>query len=137
MPSQLGLRDKLRAARYELAEAALPEVDAELLAAFVLGVGRMELHAKEFNFSPEQESEFKNLISERKSGIPEAVDIPANKVISLKPGGLHIMLIKVNKPINKGDSVPLTLTFETPDKRLFRVDVAAQGQEKAAGHSHH
>lgn len=67
----------------------------------------------------------------------EAVDIPANKVISLKPGGLHIMLIKVNKPINKGDSVPLTLTFETPDKRLFRVDVAAQGQEKAAGHSHH
>ncbi len=70
MPSQLGLRDKLRAARHELAEAAIPEVDAELLAAFVLGVGRMELHAKEFNFSPEQESEFKNLISERKSGIP-------------------------------------------------------------------
>ena len=70
MPSQLGLRDKLRAARHELAEAAIPEVDAELLAAFVLGVGRMELHAKEFDFSPEQESEFINLISERKSGIP-------------------------------------------------------------------
>ena len=70
MPNQLGLKDKLRAARYELAEAAIPEVDAELLAAFVLGVGRMELHAKEFNFSPEQEAEFTNLISERKSGIP-------------------------------------------------------------------
>ena len=70
MPNQLGLKDKLRTARYELAEAAIPEVDAELLAAFVLGVRRMELHAKEFSFSPEQETEFTNLLSERKSGIP-------------------------------------------------------------------
>ena len=67
----------------------------------------------------------------------EAVDVPAGKSVALKPGGLHIMLIKVNKPINRGDSVPLTLTFETPDKRLFSVDVAAKGQEKAASHSHH
>lgn len=70
MPNQLSLKDKLRAARYELAGAAIPEVDAELLAAFVLGVRRMELHAKEFSFSPEQETEFTNLLSERKSGIP-------------------------------------------------------------------
>jgi release factor glutamine methyltransferase len=70
MSSQPGLRDRLRAARSELANAAIPEIDAELLAAFVLGVGRMELHATEFNFSTEQESEFTNLISERKSGIP-------------------------------------------------------------------
>jgi copper(I)-binding protein len=55
------------------------------------------------------------------------------------------MLIKVKQPINKGDSVPLKLTFETPDKKFFSVDVAAKGQEKAgekagekaAGHAHH
>jgi copper(I)-binding protein len=75
----------------------------------------------------------------------DAVDVPANKTVSLKPGGFHIMLIKVKQPINKGDSVPLKLTFETPDKKFFSVDVAAKGQEKAgekagekaAGHAHH
>lgn len=64
------LKELLKVARRELSESSISEVDAELLAAFVLGVGRMELHAKEFNFSPEQEAEFTNLISERKSGIP-------------------------------------------------------------------
>jgi copper(I)-binding protein len=67
----------------------------------------------------------------------EAIDVPAGKSVALKPGGFHIMLIKVNKPINKGDTVPLKLTFETPDKKLFSVDVAAKGQEKAGGHAHH
>lgn len=66
----------------------------------------------------------------------DAVDVPANRAVSLKPGGFHIMLIKVNKPIAKGDSVPLKLTFETPDKKLFNVEVTAKGQEKSGGHVH-
>ena len=65
----------------------------------------------------------------------DAINIPANKLIDLKPGGLHIMLIKVNKPINKGDDVPLTLTFENEAKKTFTVDVKAKGQEKDS-HSH-
>ncbi|MEY3115413.1 MAG: hypothetical protein RL611_127 [Actinomycetota bacterium] len=64
------LKERLRLARKELSESAISEVDAELIAAYVLGVGRMELHAKEFSFSPDQEREFTNLIAERKSGIP-------------------------------------------------------------------
>jgi periplasmic copper chaperone A len=65
----------------------------------------------------------------------DALDIPAGKLVDLKPGGLHIMLIKVVKPINKGDKVPLTLTFETPDKKTFTREVMAAGQEKD-GHAH-
>jgi periplasmic copper chaperone A len=65
----------------------------------------------------------------------EAIDIPPNKLIDLKPGGLHIMLIKVTKPINKGDTIPMTLTFESPDKKTFTVNVNAKGQEKDT-HSH-
>ncbi|MGA0118701.1 MAG: peptide chain release factor N(5)-glutamine methyltransferase [Candidatus Nanopelagicaceae bacterium] len=64
------LKERLRAVRKEFSELEISEVDAELLAAFVLGVGRMDLHAREFEFSPEQELEFSNLIQERKSGIP-------------------------------------------------------------------
>lgn len=70
MLSRPTLKESLRIARKELSNVAISEVDAELLAAFVLGVGRMDLHAKEFEFSPEQEVEFANLIEERKSGIP-------------------------------------------------------------------
>jgi copper(I)-binding protein len=65
----------------------------------------------------------------------DAINIPANKLIDLKPGGLHVMLIKINKPINKGDNVPLTLTFENEAKKTFTVDVKAKGQEKDS-HSH-
>ena len=65
----------------------------------------------------------------------DAIVIPANKLIDLKPGGFHIMLIKVNKPIKKGDEVPLTLTFENEAKKTFTVDVKAKGQEKDS-HSH-
>jgi periplasmic copper chaperone A len=65
----------------------------------------------------------------------EAVEIPANKLVDLKPGGMHVMLIKLSKPIIKGDSVPLTLTFETADKKTFTRQVMAKGQEKDS-HSH-
>ena len=70
MPDHSTLRESLRVARKELSKVEISEVEAELLAAFVLGVGRMELHAKEFSFTPDQEIEFANLIEERKAGIP-------------------------------------------------------------------
>lgn len=64
------LRERLREARRELSEVEISEVDAELLAAFVLGVGRMDLHAREFTLTPEQEVEFTALLNERKKGTP-------------------------------------------------------------------
>ncbi len=66
-----------------------------------------------------------------------AVEIPANKMVELKPGGFHIMLFKVTKAINKGDIVPLKLTFEATDKKIFTVDVSAKGQEKDSGSHKH
>lgn len=67
----------------------------------------------------------------------DAVDIPANKLVDLKPGGMHVMLMKLNKPINKGDTVPLKLTFEGADKKTFTMNVDAKAQEKDADkHSH-
>ena len=67
----------------------------------------------------------------------DAIDIPANKMVELKPGGFHVMLFKVIKPINKGDTVPLKLTFESADKKTFTVDVVAKGQEKDSGSHKH
>lgn len=65
----------------------------------------------------------------------DAIDVPANKTISLKPGGYHVMLMMLAASINKGDNVPIKLTFEGADKKPFTVDVKAKAHEK--GLSHH
>lgn len=53
------------------------------------------------------------------------VDIPANKPVELKPGGYHMMLIDLKAPIKAGDSVGMTLVFETPDKKRETREVKA------------
>lgn len=58
----------------------------------------------------------------------DALDIPVDKTTELKPGGTHIMLMKVKQPIDKGDKVPLTLTFEGPDKKLMTLKLNALAQ---------
>lgn len=42
----------------------------------------------------------------------KAVEVPAGGKVELKPGGLHIMLINLKKPLKEGDTVELTLKFE-------------------------
>ncbi len=41
-----------------------------------------------------------------------AIEVPAGGKAELKPGGLHIMLIDLNKPLKEGESVDITLKFE-------------------------
>ncbi len=62
----------------------------------------------------------------------DAIDVPANKIVELKPGGYHVMLMMLSKPINKGDSVPLKLTFEGGDKKTFTIDVNAKAGDKVS-----
>ncbi len=67
----------------------------------------------------------------------DALDIPIEKTTELKPGGTHIMLMKLKQPINKGDNVPLTLTFEGADKKLITLKVNALAQASDARHNAH
>ena len=43
----------------------------------------------------------------------QAIEIPPLGEKELKPGGHHIMLMKLHTPLQEGDSVPVLLTFET------------------------
>lgn len=43
----------------------------------------------------------------------EGVDVPANGSVELKPGSYHVMLVDVQRTLNPGDTVTLTLTFES------------------------
>ena len=55
----------------------------------------------------------------------ESVALPAGKAVQLKPGGHHVMLMGLAKPLKAGDSVPITLTVEEKGQRT-RVEVKAE-----------
>ncbi|MGB8862115.1 MAG: copper chaperone PCu(A)C [Ilumatobacteraceae bacterium] len=42
----------------------------------------------------------------------DAIELPAGVAVELKPGGYHIMLIDLAKPLEVGTTLKLTLTFE-------------------------
>jgi periplasmic copper chaperone A len=54
----------------------------------------------------------------------DAIDLPAGKAVSLKPGGYHIMLTGLAKPLQEGQTFPVTLTFAKAGAR--DVDVAVE-----------
>lgn len=54
------------------------------------------------------------------------LDIVPGQTLELKPGGYHVMLIDVVKPLNAGDKVPLTLVLEGKDKKRMQVEVSAE-----------
>jgi copper(I)-binding protein len=53
------------------------------------------------------------------------IDLAPGKPVELKPGGYHMMLVDIAKPLAKGDRVPLRLEFERPGKPRETVDVEA------------
>lgn len=40
------------------------------------------------------------------------LEIPAGGTVTLEPGGLHLMFMRVDEPFAEGGEVPITLTFE-------------------------
>ena len=56
-----------------------------------------------------------------------AIDVKANSEATLKPGGMHVMLIGLKQPLKEGQSFPLTLTFEKAGKIDVTVVVEKAG----------
>lgn len=54
------------------------------------------------------------------------LDIVPGRVLALKPGGYHVMLIDLKQQLKGGDMVPITLLFEdTQTKKQFTQDIQA------------
>lgn len=53
----------------------------------------------------------------------DAVELPAGKPVRMAPGGLHVMLIGLNRKLKPGDTFDLTLTFERAGKVPVKVEV--------------
>lgn len=56
----------------------------------------------------------------------DGVDLPAGKTVKLAPGGYHVMLMELRKPLNAGDKVPLKLTFELAGKTRETIEVSVE-----------
>ena len=70
----------------------------------------------------------------------KAVDLPAGKVVKLEPGGIHVMLFDLERPLRPGQKIPLTLYLELPNniKREVTVNMAVvNSTEDAGSHEHH
>ncbi len=51
------------------------------------------------------------------------IALPAGKAVELKPGGYHVMLMKLAKPLTKGQTFDVELTFEKAGKQTVKVEV--------------
>jgi copper(I)-binding protein len=53
----------------------------------------------------------------------EALDIPADGMLEMKPGGYHIMLMGLTQPLKEGDEIEITLTFEKAGEVKLKAKV--------------
>lgn len=62
----------------------------------------------------------------------EGVDVPANNTIALEPGGMHVMVTGVARPIAEGERLPVTLRFDRAGSKS--VEAIAVADPAAAAH---
>ncbi len=71
-----------------------------------------------------------------------AIDLPPGQEVVLRPGGLHVMLLGLTQPLDRGATLPLTLRFERAGEVTVQVAVQAAGAAGmpamggAHGHAH-
>lgn len=104
------------------------DADARLVGASSPAVPRVEVHEMKMDGDVMRMREVK------------AIDLPKGKAVALEPGGFHIMLMNLNKPIVAGDVIPLTLVVESGGKKQkveVKAEVRASGGGAMQNHSHH
>lgn len=63
-----------------------------------------------------------------------ALSLPAGKLVELKPGSLHLMLMDLKRPISVDEKVPVTLVFEDAKGQRQTLDVQATARQMGMGH---
>ncbi|MBC8157759.1 MAG: copper chaperone PCu(A)C [Rhodospirillales bacterium] len=64
----------------------------------------------------------------------QAIDVPAGKMVPLKPGGLHVMFMGLHSPLKEGAKFSLTLVLEKAGKITFDVPIMKPGAKGHMGH---
>ena len=62
----------------------------------------------------------------------KAFDVPAGGTFELKPGGAHLMLMDLKRPLKKGAKVPLVLKLEKGGELQLELSVEEMGARRPA-----
>ena len=65
----------------------------------------------------------------------KSFEVPAGGSFELKPGGAHLMLLDLKRPLKKGEKVPLTLKLEKGGELKAELTVEELGARRPA-HNH-
>jgi copper(I)-binding protein len=70
--------------------------------------------------------------------LTDGLVIPANKNITLKPGGIHLMFITPKQPLSEGQKISATFVFAKAGKKTVEFTVLKQApSDSASEHMHH
>jgi len=67
--------------------------------------------------------------------VENGLTIDPGKTVKLSPGGYHLMMFDLKRPLKQGDTLPITLTFEKAGKvnvSLAVEGIGAQGPDGAS-----
>ena len=94
-----------------------------LVAAAVPQAGKVELH-----------THIRDGDVMRMRRVEGGIPVPANGMVMLKPGGFHVMMMRLSAPIEKGGTVPVTLRFEKAGEVTVQAEVRMKPGARGHGH---
>ena len=65
--------------------------------------------------------------------LDQGLTIDPGKTVKLAPGGYHLMMFDLKRPLKQGEALPVTLEFEKAGKVKIALDVQAIGAQGPAG----
>ena len=65
------------------------------------------------------------------------IPLPKGKTVSLKPGGMHVMLIGLHGQIKDGDKTAITLVVRQADGKEMKIPVEAEAKAVGGMMMHH
>jgi periplasmic copper chaperone A len=65
--------------------------------------------------------------------LEQGLTVDPGKTVTLAPGGYHLMMTDLKKPLKQGDKLPLTLEFEKAGKVAVMLDVEGVGAKGPSG----
>ncbi len=67
--------------------------------------------------------------------VENGLTIAPGKTVTLAPGGYHLMMFDLKRPLKQGEKVPVTLEFEKAGKVQVSLDVQGLGAQAPAGNA--
>lgn len=100
-------------------------VDGKLVGVSSPDAGTVEIHTMAVE---------KGIVSMRP--VADGLALPQGKPVVMKPQGLHLMFIDLNKSFRSGDTIPVTLTFDDASSQTVQMPIRSEGQSAHEDHRH-